>query len=90
MTDVFCKKCGLLVSPYDFDCPECGNPVAEAKCYLCGIDLDRMNKFTCHRQDLADGRIVLSCTKCKAVYEEGIRIAESRGIKIENPKREEH
>lgn len=83
--EVYCKKCGTLASEYDFDCPECGNMIGASKCYLCHVELDNMNKFTCDRQKLADGRTVLVCTKCKGIYEDAIKTAKENGFEIEKP-----
>lgn len=80
--EVYCKKCGTLASEYDFDCPECGNMLGASKCYLCGVALDNLNKFTSNKQKLADGRTVLACSKCKITYTEGIKIAKEKGISI--------
>jgi len=81
--EVYCKKCGTLASEYDFNCPECGELVGASKCFLCGVELDNLNKFICDKQKLAGGRTVLVCIPCKEVYTEAISIAKEKGFKAE-------
>lgn len=80
--EVYCKKCGTLSSEYDFNCSECGEMLGASKCYLCNVELDNLNKFTCDKQKLADGRTVLVCSKCSMIYTEGIKIAKEKGFEI--------
>lgn len=83
--EVYCKKCGTLTSEYDFNCPECGGLVGASKCFLCGVELDNLNKFICDKQKLAGGRTVLVCIGCKEVYTESIMTAKEKGISIKKP-----
>lgn len=80
--EIYCKKCGTLVQPTDFNCPECGNMVDASKCYLCNIELDNLNKFICDKQKLADGRTVLVCIPCKKIYTDQLAVARERDIEI--------